>query len=134
MLDVRTAGEYEGTLGNACDPRQGHIPGARHLDVGVLARCETVEQVRELVGLPHGAEIAAYCHSGSRSALAVQVLRAAGYDAQELRRLVARVVAPRRPAHRDRDSTGHVRGLTPDMSGRAVLSGDKSVTICAHAA
>ena len=38
--------------------------------------------MRELVGLADGAEIAAYCHSGSRSALAVQVLRAAGYDAR----------------------------------------------------
>lgn len=82
VLDVRTAGEYDGTHGNACDPRQGHLPGARNLDVGVLAQCETVEQVRELVGLPESAEVVAYCHSGSRSALAVQVLGAAGYDAK----------------------------------------------------
>jgi thiosulfate/3-mercaptopyruvate sulfurtransferase len=82
ILDVRTAGEYDGTRGSACDPRQGHVPGARHIDVGALAQCETEEQVRELVGLDEGAEIAAYCHSGSRSALAVQVLRAAGYDAR----------------------------------------------------
>jgi thiosulfate/3-mercaptopyruvate sulfurtransferase len=58
------------------------VPGARNVDVGLLARCEAVEQVHELVGLPPGAEIAAYCHSGSRSALAVQVLRAAGYEAR----------------------------------------------------
>jgi len=82
VLDVRTADEYDGTHGSACDPRQGHLPGARHLDVAMLARCETEEQVRELVGIEDGAEIAAYCHSGSRSALAVQVLRAAGYDAR----------------------------------------------------
>ena len=82
VLDVRTAGEYDGTRGNACDPRQGHLPGALNLDVGVLAQCETVEEVHDLVGLPEGAEIAAYCHSGSRSGLAVQVLRAAGYDAK----------------------------------------------------
>jgi thiosulfate/3-mercaptopyruvate sulfurtransferase len=44
-------------------------------------RCATVDQVVELVGLPHGSEIAAYCHSGSRSALAAQILTAAGYDA-----------------------------------------------------
>jgi len=29
-----------------------------------------------------GAEVVAYCHSGSRSAMAVQVLAAAGYDAR----------------------------------------------------
>ncbi len=82
VLDVRTEGEYAGTRGSACDPRQGHIPGARNLDVAELARCETVEQVEELVGLPPGSEIAAYCHSGSRSALAVQILTAAGYEAR----------------------------------------------------
>ena len=48
VLDVRTADEYDGTRGNACDPRQGHLPGARNLDVGAIAQCETVEQVREL--------------------------------------------------------------------------------------
>ena len=82
VLDVRTAPEYDGTRGSSCDPRQGHLPGARNLDVGALAQCETVEQVRELVDLPEGSEIAAYCHSGSRSALAVQLLRAAGYEAR----------------------------------------------------
>lgn len=82
ILDVRTAAEYSGTRGQGCDPRQGHLPGARNLDVGELMHCESVAQVEELVGLPPGAEVAAYCHSGSRSALAVQVLRAAGYEAR----------------------------------------------------
>ena len=40
------------------------------------------ERIRELVGLPEGAEIVAYCHSGSRSALATLALRCAGYDAR----------------------------------------------------
>jgi len=82
ILDVRTVEEFAGTRGYACDSRQGHVPGARHVDVAELAQCETIAQVAELVGLPPGAEIAAYCHSGSRSALAVQVLRAAGYEAR----------------------------------------------------
>ena len=38
--------------------------------------------MRVLVGLPEGAEIVAYCHSGSRSAFAAQVLRDAGYAAR----------------------------------------------------
>jgi thiosulfate/3-mercaptopyruvate sulfurtransferase len=80
VLDVRSEAEYDGSGGAACDPRQGHIPGALNLDVGLLARCETVEQVQAVVGLPAGAEIVAYCHSGSRSALAVQILRTAGYE------------------------------------------------------
>jgi thiosulfate/3-mercaptopyruvate sulfurtransferase len=39
-------------------------------------------EIRERVGLAEGAELVAYCHSGSRSALAVQLLRAAGYEAR----------------------------------------------------
>ena len=86
ILDVRTPEEYNGRTGNACDPRQGHIPGARNLDVSLLfvgpGAPAAPERVRELVGLPEGAEIVAYCHSGSRSALATLALRAAGYDAR----------------------------------------------------
>jgi thiosulfate/3-mercaptopyruvate sulfurtransferase len=81
VLDVRTIGEYEGTLGNACDPRQGHIPGAVHFPVEEVVVC-TPEEVQERLGLPDEAEVVAYCHSGSRSATAVQVLRALGYDAR----------------------------------------------------
>jgi thiosulfate/3-mercaptopyruvate sulfurtransferase len=82
ILDVRSAAEYSGELGYPCDRRQGHIPGARHVDVQRLASCESVEEVRELIGLPGGSEIVAYCHSGSRSALAVEILSAAGYAAR----------------------------------------------------
>jgi thiosulfate/3-mercaptopyruvate sulfurtransferase len=86
LLDVRTPEEFTGRRGNQCDPRQGHIPGARNLEVGELfegpGRPASPERVRELLGLPEGAEIVAYCHSGSRSALATLALRAAGYDAR----------------------------------------------------
>ncbi len=86
VLDVRTPDEYSGKRGNQCDPRQGHIPGALNLDVVQLfegpGRPVPVERVRELVGLPEGAEVVAYCHSGSRSALATLALRAAGYEAR----------------------------------------------------
>jgi len=86
ILDVRTPDEYAGRRGNQCDPRQGHIPGARNLDVGELfegpGRPASPERVRELVGLPEGTAIVAYCHSGSRSALATLALRSAGYDAR----------------------------------------------------
>ena len=40
------------------------------------------DEIRALVGLPEGAEIVAYCHSGSRSALATLALRSAGYCAR----------------------------------------------------
>jgi thiosulfate/3-mercaptopyruvate sulfurtransferase len=86
LLDVRTPDEYSGRRGNNCDPRQGHIPGARLLEVGELfdrpGQPASPERIRELVGLPEDAEIVAYCHSGSRSALATLALRFAGYDAR----------------------------------------------------
>jgi len=40
----------------------------------------STDDVRAELGLEPGAEVVAYCHSGSRSAIAVQVLRALGYD------------------------------------------------------
>jgi thiosulfate/3-mercaptopyruvate sulfurtransferase len=79
LLDVRRPEEFDGTAVAPCDPRPGHIPGARNLDVAVLLEAQSPEAVRALVGEPAGAEIVAYCHSGSRSALAVHVLAAAGY-------------------------------------------------------
>jgi thiosulfate/3-mercaptopyruvate sulfurtransferase len=86
ILDVRTGDEYSGRRGNKCDPRQGHLPGARHLELGLLfagpGTPESPERIRDLVGRPEGAEVVAYCHSGSRSALATLALRYAGYDAR----------------------------------------------------
>ncbi len=82
VVDVRTEAEYDGASGYPCDPRQGHLPGARHVDVGRLGDARSVEEIRELVGEPEGAEIVVYCHSGSRSNLAAQILAAAGYRAR----------------------------------------------------
>jgi thiosulfate/3-mercaptopyruvate sulfurtransferase len=81
LLDVRSPAEYDGSHGYACDPRQGHIPGARNLDVGRLAGL-SADDVREQLGLEPGSEVVVYCHSGGRSAFAAQVLRALGYDAR----------------------------------------------------
>ncbi|MBA2295258.1 MAG: hypothetical protein H0W16_09005 [Actinobacteria bacterium] len=82
LLDVRREDEFSGATVAPCDPRAGHIPGARHLDVALLLETPQSEAVRALVGAPAGAEVIAYCHSGSRSALAVRVLATAGYDAR----------------------------------------------------
>jgi thiosulfate/3-mercaptopyruvate sulfurtransferase len=84
ILDVRTAQEFAGKGGYPCDPRQGHIPSARHLHVQELfsgpGRPLQRDEARVLVG--DAQEIVAYCHSGSRSALATLALRFAGYDAR----------------------------------------------------
>jgi len=81
ILDVRSRPEFTGERGYASDPRQGRIPGARHLWINELIM-RSPEEIRELVGLPGGAEIVAYCHSGVRSAHAVEALRNAGYRAR----------------------------------------------------
>jgi len=81
VVDVRSPAEYDGSGGSACDPRQGHIPGARHLDVRRLVELAP-EQVRAELGLEPGAEVVVYCHSGSRSQVAAQVLRGLGYEAR----------------------------------------------------
>jgi len=84
ILDVRTADEFRGRQGYPCDPRQGRIPGARHLHVQDLFGADgqplPPEEIRSLVG--ETGEIVAYCHSGSRSALATLALRTAGYSAR----------------------------------------------------
>jgi thiosulfate/3-mercaptopyruvate sulfurtransferase len=84
ILDVRTAEEYSGKRGYPCDPRQGRIPGARHVHVQDLfvAAGEPLpgDHIRARIG--DASEIVAYCHSGSRSAVATLALRAAGYRAR----------------------------------------------------
>ena len=82
LLDVRTAEEFAGLAVAHCDPRPGRIPGARHVGLDELFAAGTAgpEAVRALVGAETGAEVIAYCHSGNRSAVAVQVLVAAGYQ------------------------------------------------------
>jgi thiosulfate/3-mercaptopyruvate sulfurtransferase len=86
IVDVRRSEEFAGKGGYPCDPRQGHIPGARHLEAGSLFAAPgtplSAGEIRSLVGLPEGAEMIAYCHSGSRSALATMAFRSAGYRAR----------------------------------------------------
>jgi len=84
ILDVRTDAEFSGKQGYPCDPRQGRIPGARHLHVQELfegpGQPIPAAQIRARLG--DRAEIVAYCHSGSRSSLATLALRTAGYSAR----------------------------------------------------
>ncbi len=81
VLDVRDPGEYDGSLGYSCDPRQGHIPGAVNLPVGELLALSE-QELRAKLGVAAGAEVVVYCHSGSRSTIAAQVLRSHGYNAR----------------------------------------------------
>ena len=84
VLDVRSAREYTGEVAAPCDPRPGRIPGARHFDLQELLAF-TPEQSRERLGPPEALELVAYCHSGQRSELAVDILRSLGYRASNYR-------------------------------------------------
>jgi thiosulfate/3-mercaptopyruvate sulfurtransferase len=79
LIDVRTESEYGGEQGYPCDPRQGHIPGARNVPLEAILEAG---DLRALVREPEGAELVVYCHSGGRSAMAAAALEAAGYDAR----------------------------------------------------
>jgi thiosulfate/3-mercaptopyruvate sulfurtransferase len=81
VLDVRTRAEFDGSGGQPCDPRQGHIPGARNVDISRLLELSPAE-IESALGVGPGGEVVAYCHSGSRSAVATQMLRGLGYDAR----------------------------------------------------
>ena len=87
LLDVRSREEYTGEAGYPCDPRQGHIPGAVHLEwvelFGASGRPLGREEASALLlerGVDPDADIVCYCHSGSRSQMAVAALRAAGFE------------------------------------------------------
>jgi rhodanese-related sulfurtransferase len=67
ILDVRQPEEF----------RSGHIPGARLIPLGELAR--------RVGDLPKTQEIICVCHSGSRSVQATQKLAEAGYKVVNLR-------------------------------------------------
>lgn len=85
VIDVRSSEEFEGVAGYPCDPYQGHIPGAVHLDLNELYAAggdhAAVKRFLDERGIPEGRRVVAYCHSGQRSELAAALLRAAGVDA-----------------------------------------------------
>ncbi len=89
VLDVRSREEFSGEAGYPCDPRQGHIPGAAHLEWSDLYAGEgrphaagTIHRLLAERGIDAERPVVAYCHSGQRSAFAVVALRSAGFDAE----------------------------------------------------
>ena len=84
VLDVRSEAEFRGETAAPCDPRAGRIPGAEHLDLQALLAL-TPEEIRERLGPPETVELVSYCHSGSRSDLAAQILSSLGYRSSNYR-------------------------------------------------
>ncbi len=90
VIDVRTREEFEGREGYPCDPRQGHIPGAVHIEWAELFAGqgkpldrESMETLLRDRGIDPEEQIVTYCHSGQRSAMAITALRAAGFERAE---------------------------------------------------
>lgn len=63
LIDVRTPAEFA----------QGHLPGARNIDVSAA------DFASQVAGLDPSVPYAVYCHSGNRSAAAVQAMTGAGF-------------------------------------------------------
>ena len=84
VVDVRGRAEYTGALVAPCDPRPGRIAGAIHLDVQELFGLGP-DELRDRLGAPDDAELVTYCHSGSRSELAAQILSGHGYRVRNYR-------------------------------------------------
>jgi thiosulfate/3-mercaptopyruvate sulfurtransferase len=82
LVDVRSREEYDGTAGYPCDPVQGHIPGAVHIELDEIlaAGRDDLGALLEGRGVEPG-PIVLYCHSGSRSGIAAAALTAAGFEA-----------------------------------------------------
>jgi rhodanese-related sulfurtransferase len=70
LLDVRTAGEYDGAL--------GHIDSAMLIPLGELEN-----RIAELEGYKN-IDIIVICRSGNRSGIATQILREKGYRAKNM--------------------------------------------------
>jgi rhodanese-related sulfurtransferase len=66
LIDVRETDEYEA----------GRIAGARHIPLAQLPA--------EVAGLDPERTIVFYCRSGSRSAMATEAFRGAGFDAHNM--------------------------------------------------
>ena len=84
VLDVRSEGEYRGETVAPCDPRPAVSP-ARGTSTCRCCLRSRPEEIPERSGPPEDAELVSYCHSGSRSELATQILASLGYRASNYR-------------------------------------------------
>jgi len=93
LVDVRTPGEFDGTVLIPPDTRGGHIPGAQNLPIEqffVLGEPDELMSPMELVGFFAGAglfsdrQIIVYCQDGAKSSLGALAMLNAGFQNFEL--------------------------------------------------
>ncbi|MCW5951139.1 MAG: sulfurtransferase [Propionibacteriaceae bacterium] len=84
LIDVRAPERYRGEI-EPLDPRAGHIPGAVNRPVGAFWEADGTlpapGRLRELLALPEGEPVAAYCGSGVSAAQVLLALASLGIEA-----------------------------------------------------
>lgn len=84
LIDVRAPARYRGEV-EPLDPRAGHIPGAVNRPVGAFWEADGTlpapDRLRELLDLPEGRPVAAYCGSGVSAAQTLLALASLGIEA-----------------------------------------------------
>ena len=88
VWDVRSDGEWDGTVTRG-NKRQGHMPGARHLEwthnyeTNDLKRWKSTEALKaqlDAIGVTPDKEVVTVCQGGIRAAQALFTLKLLGYD------------------------------------------------------
>ena len=95
LLDVRTLGEYDGSAGYPCDARQGHIPGARHVDLQELLAAGDSSRDPSARRTARGRRGDRLLPLGRPLRDGRAAARGGGLHGAQLRRLLARVVGRR---------------------------------------
>ncbi|MGC4154191.1 MAG: sulfurtransferase [Propionicimonas sp.] len=84
LIDVRSPERYRGAV-EPLDPRAGHIPGAVNRPVGPFWEADGTlpapQKLKELLDLPEGRPVAAYCGSGVSAAQVLLALASLGIEA-----------------------------------------------------
>jgi thiosulfate/3-mercaptopyruvate sulfurtransferase len=88
LVDTRTTGEYDGTVGRRGMPSDGHLAGARLLlwqdlvDRGALKPVNELRGIYQKLGVQPGDTVVTYCFVGYRASFSYFVARVLGYESR----------------------------------------------------